>query len=86
MTGGDAQMRADIATYGWHVIKVLEDDEGPVNVLCQIESSKTILKTCAPCAVSWRRASGSLQSSLGLPCGTVRPGDGSRYSTRSGSS
>jgi hypothetical protein len=29
MTGGDAQMRADIATYGWHVIKVLEDDEGP---------------------------------------------------------
>jgi Domain of unknown function (DUF4262) len=29
MTGGDAQMRADIATYGWHVVKVLEDDEGP---------------------------------------------------------
>ena len=29
MTGGDAQMRDDIATYGWHVIKVLEDDEGP---------------------------------------------------------
>jgi Domain of unknown function (DUF4262) len=29
MTGGDAQMRADIATYGWHVIKVYEDDEGP---------------------------------------------------------
>ena len=29
MTGGDAQMRADIATYGWHVIKVPEDDEGP---------------------------------------------------------
>ena len=29
MTGGDAQMRADIATYGWHVIKVFEDDEGP---------------------------------------------------------
>jgi hypothetical protein len=22
-------MRADIATYGWHVIKVFEDDEGP---------------------------------------------------------
>lgn len=29
MNGGDAQMRADIATYGWHVIKVYEDDEGP---------------------------------------------------------
>jgi Domain of unknown function (DUF4262) len=29
MTGGDEQVRADIATYGWHVIKVLEDDEGP---------------------------------------------------------
>jgi hypothetical protein len=29
MTGGDAQMRADIATYGWHVIKVYEDVEGP---------------------------------------------------------
>jgi hypothetical protein len=29
MTGGDAQMRSDIETYGWHVIKVLEDDEGP---------------------------------------------------------
>jgi hypothetical protein len=29
MTGGDEQMRADIATYGWHVIKVFEDDEGP---------------------------------------------------------
>jgi len=29
MVGGDAQMRADIATYGWHVIKVYEDDEGP---------------------------------------------------------
>ena len=29
MTGGDAQMRADIATYGWHVIAVYEDDEGP---------------------------------------------------------
>jgi hypothetical protein len=29
MTGGDAKMRADIATYGWHVIKVYEDDEGP---------------------------------------------------------
>lgn len=29
MTGGDAQMRADIASYGWHVIKVYGDDEGP---------------------------------------------------------
>ena len=29
MTAGDAQMRSDIETYGWHVIKVLEDDEGP---------------------------------------------------------
>jgi hypothetical protein len=29
MPGGDEQMRADIATYGWHVTKVLEDDEGP---------------------------------------------------------
>jgi hypothetical protein len=29
MTGGDAQMRDDIATFGWHVIKVFEDDEGP---------------------------------------------------------
>jgi hypothetical protein len=29
MAGGDAQMRADIATYGWHVIKVHEDDKGP---------------------------------------------------------
>jgi hypothetical protein len=29
MTGGDAEMQADIATYGWHVIKVFEDDEGP---------------------------------------------------------
>jgi hypothetical protein len=29
MTGGDAQMRADIATHGWHVIKVFEDAEGP---------------------------------------------------------
>jgi hypothetical protein len=29
MTGGDAQMRDDIATYGWHVIKVYEDEEGP---------------------------------------------------------
>ena len=29
MAGGDAQMRADIATYGWHVIKVFEDEEGP---------------------------------------------------------
>jgi hypothetical protein len=29
MTDGDAQIEADIATYGWHVIEVLEDDEGP---------------------------------------------------------
>lgn len=29
MTGGDAQIQADIATHGWHVIKVFEDEEGP---------------------------------------------------------
>ncbi len=29
MSSGDAQVHADIATYGWHVVKVLEDDEGP---------------------------------------------------------
>jgi hypothetical protein len=29
VTGGDAQIQADIDTYGWHVIKVCEDDEGP---------------------------------------------------------
>jgi hypothetical protein len=29
MTSHDAQMRSDIATYGWHVIQVAEDDEGP---------------------------------------------------------
>lgn len=29
MTAHDDQLRADIATYGWHVIKVSEDDEGP---------------------------------------------------------
>jgi hypothetical protein len=29
MNGGDARIRSDIETYGWHVIKVYEDDEGP---------------------------------------------------------
>ena len=29
MNSGDAQVHADIATYGWHVVKVLEDAEGP---------------------------------------------------------
>jgi len=29
MNGGDAQVPADIETYGWHVIEVPEDDEGP---------------------------------------------------------
>jgi hypothetical protein len=29
MSSGDAQVHADIATYGWHVVKVLEDAEGP---------------------------------------------------------
>ena len=29
MAGDDARMQADIATYGWHVIEVFEDDEGP---------------------------------------------------------
>lgn len=29
MDPGDAQVHADIATYGWHVVKVPEDDEGP---------------------------------------------------------
>jgi hypothetical protein len=29
MDPGDAQVHADIATYGWHVIEVAEDDEGP---------------------------------------------------------
>jgi hypothetical protein len=29
MNPGDAQVHADIATYGWHVVEVVEDDEGP---------------------------------------------------------
>jgi hypothetical protein len=29
MNRGDAQLRADIEAYGWHVIKVYEDEEGP---------------------------------------------------------
>ena len=29
MNSGDAQVHADIATYGWHVVEVGEDDEGP---------------------------------------------------------
>jgi uncharacterized protein DUF4262 len=29
MNPGEAQVHADIATYGWHVVKVTEDDEGP---------------------------------------------------------
>ena len=29
MNPGDAQVHADIATFGWHVVQVPEDDEGP---------------------------------------------------------
>jgi hypothetical protein len=29
MDPGDAQVHADIATFGWHVVQVPEDDEGP---------------------------------------------------------
>jgi hypothetical protein len=29
MNSGDDQVHADIAAYGWHVVEVVEDDEGP---------------------------------------------------------
>jgi hypothetical protein len=30
MNPGDAQVHADIASFGWHVVEVREDDEGQV--------------------------------------------------------